>query len=284
FDLEDLGLQQLAGFADPQPTWMVLREGMEVSRFEALHAETAPLVGRDEEVEVLLRRWENAKRREGRGGLMSGEAAIGKSRPTAELAEQIGAEPHARWRFFCSPHHQDSALYPFITHLERAAGFVRDDGTEEKLKKLRALAAPTQTEDDVALVAELLSLPMRPAAPDLDPQRRREKLFEALLKQLEAEARHRPVLMIFEDAHWIDPTSREMLDLTIERMRRLPVMLAITFRPEFQAPWSGGSHVTSLMLNRLNEANGEVLVQNLAGRVGLDAEIVAKIVEQADGV
>jgi class 3 adenylate cyclase/tetratricopeptide (TPR) repeat protein len=284
FDLEDLGPQQLAGFADPQPTWMVLRESTEVSRFDALHAETAPLVGRDEELEVLLRRWESAKRREGRVVLISGEPGIGKSRLTAALSEQIGAEPHARWRFFCSPHHQDSALYPFITHLERAAGFVRDDGTEEKLKKLRALAAPTQTEDDVALMAELLSLPARPAAPDLDPQRRREKLFEALLKQLEAEVRHRPVLMIFEDAHWIDPTSREMLDLTIERMRRLPVMLAITFRPEFQAPWGGGSHVTSLMLNRLNEANGEVLVQSLAGRVGLDAEIVTKIVERADGV
>ena len=284
FDLEDLGPQQLAGFADPQPAWMVLREGTEVSRFEALHAETAPLVGRDEEIEVLLRRWENAKRREGRVVLISGEPGIGKSRLTAALSEQIEAEPHARWRFFCSPHHQDSALYPFITHLERAAGFDRGDGMEDKLKKLRAHAAPTQTEDDVVLVAELLSLPMQPGGPDLEPQRRREKLFEALLKQLEAEVRHRPVLMIFEDVHWIDPTSREMLDLTVERIRRLPVMLAITFRPEFLAPWGGRSHVTSLVLNRLDEANGQILVQSLAGRVGLGAEIVTKIVEHADGV
>jgi len=123
---------------------MVLREGTEVSRFEALPAETAPLVGRDEEIEVLLRRWENAKRREGRVVLISGEPGIGKSRLTAALSERIEAEPHARWRFFCSPYHQDSALYPFITHLERAAGFVRDDGIEDKLKKLRAHAAPTQ--------------------------------------------------------------------------------------------------------------------------------------------
>ena len=284
FDLEDLGPQQLAGVADPQPAWMVLRESTGVSRFEALHSETLPLVGRGEEVEVLLRRWENAKRGEGRVVLISGEPGIGKSRLTVALSEQIGTELHARWRFFCSPHHQDSALYPFIAHLEHAAGFVRDDDSEERLRKLRAFAVATQDEDDIALVAELLSLPTRSEALNFSPQLKREKLFELLLKQLEFEARRRPVLIIFEDAHWIDPTSREMLDLAVDRVRRLPVLLTITFRPEFQAPWSGRSHVTSLVLNRLDEANGKALVQNLVGNVGLMAEIVMKIVERADGV
>ena len=284
FDLEDLGPQQLAGFADPQPAWMVLRESIGVSRFEALHSETLPLVGRGEEVEVLLRRWENAKRGEGRVVLISGEPGIGKSRLTAALSEQIETELHARWRFFCSPHHQDSALYPFIAHLEHAAGFVRDDDPEERLRKLRAFAVATQNEDDIALEAELLSLPTRSEALNFSPQLKREKLFESLLKQLEFEARRRPVLMVFEDVHWIDPTSREMLDLAVDRVRRLPVLLTITYRPEFQAPWSGRSHVTSLVLNRLDEANGETLVQNLAGHVGLVSEIVMKIVEHADGV
>ena len=144
--------------------------------------------------------------------LISGEPGIGKSRLTAALSEHIGTEPHTRLRYFCSPHHQDSALYPFIAQLERAAGFARDDTVEAKLGKLRALLAPgTRDDDDIALLSELLSLPSSAADLNLSPQRKREKLFEALLSQLEAEARHRPVLMVFEDAHWIDPTSRELL-------------------------------------------------------------------------
>jgi class 3 adenylate cyclase len=257
FEVEDLGPQPLRGFAVPQRAWRILGESGVLSRFEALRSDASPLVGRDEELELLRRRWGQARSGDGRVVLVAGEPGIGKSRLTAAIAESLAGEPHTLLRYFCSPHHQDSALYPFIAQLERAAGFARDDTAAEKRAKLEALLAPgARDTTDLTLIAELLSLPNDAAELNVSPQRKREMLFDGLLRQLETVSRGQSTLMVFEDAHWVDPTSRELLDLTIERVSRLPVMLVVTFRPEFQPGWDGHPHVTMLSVNRLAGARG----------------------------
>ena len=213
---------------------------------------------------------------------------IGKSRLTAALRERLEGEDLARLRYFASPHHQDSALYPYISQLERAAGFELEDPVETKLDKLEALLAQAlPPAEDVALLAELLSLPAtsRYPLPPSTPQRRREKTFEALLRQLEAlAARQKPVLMVFEDLHWIDPSSHELLDRTIERISHLPVLLLATFRPEFARPWSGLPQATMLTLARLDRRTGAAMVERIAGNAAISSEVAAEIVERADGV
>src|SRR5262249_44735823 len=172
--------------------------------------------------------------------LISGEPGIGKSRIAAVLEERIGSEPHLRLRYFCSPHHQDSALFPFVDQLDHVAGFTRDDPPAAKLEKLEALLARTAPPDeDAALLADLLSLPAseRHPLPNLSPQRNKERTLEALMRRLEGLARQQPIVAVFEDVHWIDPTSRELLDLMVERVRSMPVLLIVTFRPEFRPPW-----------------------------------------------
>jgi class 3 adenylate cyclase/predicted ATPase len=287
FEIEDLGPQPLAGFGEPQRAWRVVGESGIVSRFEALRSGTTPLVGRDEELALLLRRWQQAKSGEGRVVLVSGEPGIGKSRLTAALSTHIETEPHTRIRYFCSPHDQDSALYPFIGQLERAAGFARDDTATMKLDKLEALLGNGAEPGDLSLIAEMLSLSGGERFPplDLSAQRKKERTLAALLRQLQVLAQRQPVLMIFEDLHWIDPTSRELLDLTVERTATLPVLLLVTYRPEFQPPWVGQSQVTVIALNRLGRNEGAKLVHGLAGNVGaLPPEIVDEIVERTDGV
>jgi class 3 adenylate cyclase len=283
FVLADLGPRALAGFAEPQRAWRVIGEGDAASRFEALRSDASPLVGRDEELELVRRRWQQAKVGEGRVVLISGEPGIGKSRLTAALAEGISDESHRRLRWFCSPHHQDGALHPMIAQLERAAGFARDDPPDRRLAKARELLA-SAAGADFELLAELLSLPNTASDLTLSPKLKRERLFEALLLRINELVRTDPVLVILEDAHWIDPTSRELLDLLVDRVRALPVLLIVTFRPEFQPPWAGLPHVTNLGLSRLGGRDVAALVREVAGNTSLDSEIVAEIVERTDGV
>jgi predicted ATPase/class 3 adenylate cyclase len=282
FEYRDLGPVEVKGIAALAPVWQVLRPSAVASRFEALRGSAlSPLIGRDEEIDLLWRRWARAKSGDGQVVLISGEPGLGKSRLTAALEETLHADPHIRLRYFCSPYHQDSALYPFIDQLGRAARFTPDDSPTLRLDKLGALpsgAAPS--DDDVALIANLLSLPASEPypLPSLSPQRKKERTLEALIQQIEGLARQHPVVMVFEDAHWIDPTSGE------QRVRKLSVLLFVTFRPEFQPPWIGLPQVTMLILNRLDRGDRTALAAQIAGDKSLPGEVISQIADRTDGV
>ncbi|MDK1374109.1 adenylate/guanylate cyclase domain-containing protein [Sinorhizobium sp. 6-70] len=288
FDFRDFGPVEVKGYSEPIRAYQVLRPSALDSRFEALHGERlTPLVGREEEVEALRRHWQCAKGMEGQVLLLSGEPGIGKSRITVAILEDIANEQHAHLCYFCSPHHVGSALYPIIRQIERAAEMNQDDEALAKLDKLETLLAATSTTaEDCSLLADLLSLPSLGRFPtlDLSPQQRKSRTLQALVRQLEALARQEPVLMIFEDVHWIDPTSLELLDRIVERIRPLPVLLITTFRPEFTPSWIGQPHASIMTLSRLGQRDGTALVKRVLGKRGLPAEAIREIVERTDGV
>jgi class 3 adenylate cyclase len=288
FELKDLGARELKGVAEPVRAWVALRASTVESRFEALHPSgLTALVGREEETELLLRRWSQAMSGEGQVILISGEAGIGKSRLTAALLERLAPEPHTRLRYFCSPQHIDSAFSPIIGQMERAAGLLHDDTLRQKLDKLDALLTRTSTSiQDAAVIAEMLSLPNdgRYPALELTPQQRRQKTLEALTAQMETLSRQKPVLMIFEDAHWADPTSLEAFGRVVDRIRTLKVLLLVTFRPEFDAPWVGRPYVTTRIINRLAEHEASAMIDRIVGNSPLSASIRQDIIERTDGI
>src|SRR6185503_12893645 len=288
FDYRDLGTKALKGFAGNIPAWQVLGASAIESRFEAMRTAMMPLVGRDEETDLLLRRWEQAKSGDGQVVLISGEPGIGKSRIAQAVVERLSGEPYTRLRYFCSPHHQDSALYPTIAQLERAAGFCREDTDEQRLAKLEAVLAQGTNDlgEAAPLLADLLSIPTgdryRPL--NLTAQKRKEKTLHAQLAQIEGLAARQPVLMAFEDVHWSDPTTRESLDLLIDRVPALRVLVLITFRPEFTVPWIGRPHVTLLSLSRLPPRQRAEMIAQVTGGKSLPKEIADEIVDRTDGV
>jgi predicted ATPase/class 3 adenylate cyclase len=288
FEYRDLGVMSVKGFGDPVQVWEVTGLSTVDSRFEALRGTTTPLIGREEEIDMLLRRWDQAKRGEGCVVLISGEPGIGKSRIAQTLLERLSDKPHTRLRYFCSPHHRDSALYPGIMQLERAAGFRHEDTDEQRLNKLEAVLS--QATDDlseaVPLMAELLSIPTGDRYPPLNltPQKRKEKTLHARLAQVEGLASRQPVLIVYEDLHWGDPSTLESLDLLVDRIPTLRVLVVITFRREFAPPWVGLPHVTMLNLNRLPPRRCAEIVVQVTGGKRLPNEIADQIVERTDGV
>jgi class 3 adenylate cyclase/predicted ATPase len=288
FELEELGAQDLKGIVGPVRAWAALRPASVESRFDALHTSgLTELIGREEELELLLRRWSKAKTVQGQVVLLSGEPGIGKSRLTAALLERLAGEQHTRLRYFCSPQHTDSALYPIISQMERAARFAHEDTAETKLDKLDAVLVQSSTGRlDAALFAEMLSLPNdgRDLTLELSSQELRQKTLEALTAQLQALSHQKPVLMIFEDAHWADPTSLEAFGRVVDRIRSLAVLLIITYRPEFEPPWIGRPQVAALTLNRLDEREIAAIIDSVTGNKLLSPSVRQDIIERTDGI
>jgi hypothetical protein len=270
FELQDLGPQDLKGIPGPVPAWTVMRARKVESRFEALHGgdRLLPLAGRAGEAEMLARCWAKAAAGKGQAVLLSGEAGVGKSRLIADLIERLAGEPHRRLRYYCSPQHTATAFHPIISQLERATGFAPTDSAADRLDQLDALLA--QTSPSIAAAQT--------------PAQRRQRTLDALVDEVDKLARAEPVLLVFEDAHWADPSSLEWLGRALERMVHLRLLVVVTFRSEFAPPWSGWVGVTALALDRLSKSDAGAMIDRLAeGRV-LPPKVRNDIIDRADGI
>jgi len=287
FDCVDLGLQRLKGFADEQRLWRVNGETAGDSRFEALHINAmTPFVGRASELSLLINRWETALSNEGQVVLLEGEAGIGKSRLADELRRAIDPTPHAVVRYQCSAHHTNSAFFPFVKQLEHAGDFLTQDDFEQRLDKLESAVLDAPARDTTLwLFATLLSLPTaRYPALALEPQKIKSATIEAFRNQLIAHCRRAPTLVLFEDVHWIDPTSLDVLETLIDAGRQLPVLFILTHRPGFVSPWGGHGFVTQLRLSHLARRDGLSIIRDVAGGKDLPDEITRQILAKTDGV
>ena len=288
FEFADLGQHQLQGFAEPIQVWHALRERKAEGRFQARYGGgDAPPIGRDQEMAFLSDRWRKAKEGHGQVVLLSGEAGVGKSCIVEALYSSLRAEAAARLRYFCSPFGVNSALHPVIERFWREAGIARDQPTEVKLDELEGAlkGTPEQVRQTAALLAQAMGISTdRYPSTNLSPEGLKRRTFEMLIDQFEMMASSKSMLVVFEDAHWIDPSTQELLDLVIERVPMLPVLLLVTFRPEFEPSWSGHSGVSELALNVLNQTQVVALVGRVTGGKILPSEVLAEIVAKTDGV
>lgn len=290
FALADLGSRQLKGFADTTPAWRVVGEREFDSRFDVAQerVEAPSMVGRTHELGILLDRWERVKASEGQVVLISGEAGIGKSRLVQAFREKIAGDNQFRLRYQGVPYYTSSALYPIIARLERAARFRSEDSAEAKLEKLRRFLriAEGTPDEHLQIFASLLSLPIseRMSSEELTPEQRKERTLMALVDQLLALARIRPVLFVYEDAHWMDPTTRELIERIITRIATVPVLMLVTHRPEWPQDWTARYDYASPMgLNRLSSGQIADMVTRVAAKT-LDIELIKEIAARTDGV
>jgi class 3 adenylate cyclase/predicted ATPase len=289
FPLRSLGSPTLKGISTAMEIHQVLGEGAAQSRFEvAVGRGLTPLVGREEELGLLRKRWEQTKTGEGQVVLLSGEAGIGKSRLVQLLKEQVAHESSVRVEYRCSPYYQNSAFYPLIEHFQRLLEFHREDSSEEKLRKLEvgALRAVPLQPEVIPLLAALLSIPLPAHYPPLvlTPQRQKQKTLEALVGWLVQEARRQPVLVVVEDVHWVDPSTLEFLSLLLEQAPTTRILLLLAFRPDFTPPWAMFSHITHLTLSRLARRQVEVMVEKVTGGKPLPTEVIQQLITKTDGV
>ncbi len=289
FEVADLGRHPLEGFPEPVPAWRVLRANTTDGRFEAMHGgQLTPVVGRDHELELLVDRWEQAKDGEGQVVVISGEPGIGKSRVVQALRERLVGEDYTALSHYCSPYHTNTALYPVISMLERASRLNRNDSPATQREQLRSLLALSATDlaEAEPLLAALLSIPVDLEEPlsQLPAQRQKQRTLEILLDQLGGLAASGPVLSIYEDVHWADPSTLELLQSMVDQVQNLPVLLVLTCRPGFTPPSVGFAHVTALTLSRLPQRRVSSMIDRLTGGKQLPPEIVEQILAKTDGV